>query len=195
MTLFDQIIQSDSGLSAYATLEKNRTLIDTKTPVNLQRAVKDLTDLFAKIEPDSELYSSAGIMLMEALYATGGSDPTQYSAALLVQEKLLSQESISPINKNRISYFRGLTLEQLKRPNEALDVYYQVIENASKEAPTEWNYIERCGFNAIALLEKNARWESAIELAKKVAKFPTPRANEAAERAKNLGLEHMIWED
>ena len=195
MTLFDQIIQSDSRLSAYAILEKSRTLIDTKTPVNLQRAVKDLSDLFAKIEPESELYCSSGIMLMEALYATGGSDPTRYSAALLVQDKLLKQESISSLNKNRISYFRGLTLEQLKRANEALDVYYQVIENAIKEAPTDWNYIERCGFNAIALLEKNARWESAIELARKLAKFPTPRAHEAAERAKNLGLEHMIWDD
>jgi Tetratricopeptide repeat len=195
MTLFDQIIQSDSRLAAYASLEKNRTLIDTKTPANIQRAVKDLSDLFSKMEIETELYSPTGIMLMEAYYAMGGSDPTQYAAALIVQEKLLTKPTISPLNKNRISYFRGLTLEQLKRPNEALDVYYQVIESASKEAPTDWNYVERCGFNAISLLEKNARWESAIELARKLAKFPTPRAKEAAERAKNLGLEHMIWED
>ena len=76
-----------------------------------------------------------------------------------------------------------------------ISVYYEVIDSHLLKAPNNWDYFERCGFNAISLLEKNARWESAIGLAKKLSAFPSPRAKEAAERARRLSLEHMVWED
>jgi hypothetical protein len=61
--------------------------------------------------------------------------------------------------------------------------------------PAEWEYFERCGFRALALLEKAERWPVAITVAKKIASFKGPRAEEAATRASQLQLKHMIWED
>lgn len=195
ISIFDKIITADSPLSAFAVLEKARTLIDAKSPSGLVQAREELQKLFYKIAADSPLHTPTGLLLIEILYAQGGSDSTQYEASLKVQDVLLEKKQTSTVETHRIHYYRGLTLEQLNKPDEALDVYYQVIESASKEAPADWDYLERCGFNAIALLEKSERWESAIALAKKLSSYPTPRANEAAERAKNLGLEHMIMDE
>lgn len=195
ISIFDKIITADSPLSAFAVLEKARTLIDAKSPSGLVQAREELQKLFYKIAADSPLHTPTGLLLIEILYAQGGSDSTQYEASLKVQDVLLEKKQTSTVETHRIHYYRGLTLEQLNKPDEALEVYYQVIESASKEAPADWDYLERCGFNAIALLEKSERWEPAIALAKKLSSYPTPRANEAAERAKNLGLEHMIMDE
>lgn len=195
IAIFDKIIAAKSSLSAFAVLEKARTLIDAKSPSYLDQARADLQKLFREIGPDSPLHTPTGLLLIEILYAQGGSEPAQYEASLLVQNDLLEKKQTTTEQTHRINYYRGLTLEQLNKPDEALDVYYQVIESASKEAPSDWDYLERCGFNAITLLEKTERWEPAIALAKKLSSYPTPRAKEAAERAKNLGLEHMIMDE
>jgi tetratricopeptide (TPR) repeat protein len=193
--LFDKIIQSKSPLASFATLEKSRSLIDNKSPAALKQAVLELTQLLSTLPTNAALHNTTGLLLMEALYALGGSDPTQYVQGLELQKKLLENELLAIEDKHRVSYYRGLTLEQLNKPDQALDVYYQVLESATKQAPTNWDYLERCGFNAIALLEKIRRWEPAIALSKKLATFPSPRATEAAERAERLGLEHMILDE
>jgi len=195
IALFDGVIQSATSLAPFAVLEKARTLIDAKSPAHLSASVLELTGMFDKLPPESELRIPTGIMLMESLYALGGSEPAQYTASLAVQKKLLASPGISFEERYLISYFKGLTLEQLNKADEALSAYYEVIESPLSQAPHNWDYFERCGFNAIALLEKNARWESAISLAKKLSAFPSPRAKEAAERARRLSLEHMVWED
>ena len=102
---------------------------------------------------------------------------------------------------NRLQYLRGKTLEQIpdekdpsqKREKQAFTAYYSALEAASP--PTEWYYLELCGFRALALLEKAGRWPAAIACAQKIASFKGPRAQEAATRASELQLKHMIWED
>jgi tetratricopeptide (TPR) repeat protein len=193
--LFDKIIQSHTPLATFAALEKARTLIDTKSPAALLQATNELEALVPKLSQNSRLQITAGLLRMEALYALGGSDPARHEQGLTLQENLLKNEELSDDDRNRICYFRGLTLEQLNQADQALETYYQVIESATPKNPAHWDFFERCGFNAIALLEKQQRWESAIALANRLARFPSPRAKEAAERANRLSLEHMILDE
>lgn len=193
--LFDRIIQSKSTLASFASLEKARTLIDAKSNTSLQQAAKELEALYQSLEKNPPLQLTAGLLWMETLYSLGGIDSARHSDGLALQRKLLAQPGLADDDRNRINYYRGLTLEHMNQPDQALDVYYQVVESASKQVITNWDYFERCGFNAVALLEKNQRWESAIAIAKKIATFPCPRAKEAEERASLLGLEHMILEE
>ena len=190
--LFDRIIQSQSSLAAFASLEKARMLIDAKSTASLQQAATELEVLYQSLEKNPPLQITAGMLWMETLYSMGGAEPARHNDGLALQRKLLAHAGLGDDDRNRINYFRGLTLEHMNQPDQALDVYYQVVESASKQVITNWVYFERCGFNAIALLEKNRRWESAIAVAKKIATFPCPRAKEAEERASRLGLEHMI---
>jgi tetratricopeptide (TPR) repeat protein len=193
--LFDKIIASSSPLTTFASLEKARTLIDTKSPTSVAQATAEMEALFPKLAKNPRLQVTAGLLWIESLYALGGSDAARHHQGLALQESLLKRDDLSDEERDRISYFRGLTLEQLNRPDQALEMYYQVIESATPTKNAHWDFFERCGFQAIALLEKQQRWESAIALANQLARFPSPRAKEAAERANRLSLEHMILDE
>jgi hypothetical protein len=78
-----------------------------------------------------------------------------------------------------------------KREKQAFQAYHSVLETTT--APQEWEYFERCGFRALALLEKAQRWQAAISVAKKIASFKGPRAEEAANRASLLDLKYPVW--
>jgi tetratricopeptide (TPR) repeat protein len=195
LALFDKVIHGKSPLAPFAALEKSRCLIETKSPTSLLLAVEEINTLLAILPAASPLHKTSSLMLLEPLYALGGTDATHYQRALDLQKKLLENETLAIEDRHRVQYYRGLTLEQMQRLDQALDVYYQVLESAATQPPANWDYLERCGFNAIALLEKNRRWEPAIALAKKMAALPSPRAPEAAARADRLSLEYMILDE
>ncbi len=198
LILFDKAIESKGELAAVATLEKAGHLIDlyrlAEASVFLGKWIKTLPE-------NDPLQLPAGLLLGEALYAQGSSNPASLVDALAVYDKLLAHTKNQPALLNRLQYLRGTTLEQLpdekdptkKREKQAFQAYHSVLETTTP--PLEWEYFERCGFRALALLEKAGRWPVAITVAKKIASFKGPRAEEAATRASQLQLKHMIWED
>ena len=147
------------------------------------------------------LHLPAGLLLGEAIYAQGSVNPDSLAEALKVYDKLLvhaeklprrvQPPAISPRPDPRTTPGRRRPLA--KRDKQAFIAYYSVLE--TDHPPAEWQYFELCGFRALALLEKAGRWPAAIACAKKIASFNGPRAEEAAARASQLQLKHMIWED
>lgn len=198
LILFDKAIESQGPVSSLAKLEKARLMIDMN---RLSEATDFLREWFDKLPETDPLHLPAGLMLGEAIYAQGSVNPNSLSEALQVYDKLLVHAETFPAVFNRIQYLRGKTLEQLpdeadptlKREKQAFIAYYSVLETTTP--PMEWTYFELCGFSALALLEKTGRWPAAIACAKKIASFNGPRAEEAATRASQLQLKHMIWED
>lgn len=198
LKLFDKAVDSNGPVSAIAALEKARHLIDI---YRLAEASAFLAKWTRTLPADDPLHLPAGLLLGEALYAQGSSNPASLVEALEVYDKLLARAKTQPALLNRLQYLRGTTLEQLpdekdatkKREKQAFQAYHSVLETLTP--PAEWEYFERCGFRALALLEKAERWPVAITVAKKIASFKGPRAEEAATRASQLQLKHMIWED
>jgi outer membrane protein assembly factor BamD (BamD/ComL family) len=198
LALFDKAIVAKGPVSSIASLEKARHLIDM---YRLAEA-SEFLGKWLKILPDTDpLKLPAGLLLGEALYAQGSSNPASLVEALAVYDKLLAHAKNQPALLNRLQYLRGTTLEQVpddkdptkKREKQAFLAYHSVLETTTP--PLEWEYFERCGFRALALLEKAERWPVAITVAKKIASYKGPRAEEAATRASQLQLKHMIWED
>lgn len=202
LNLFDQAIEIESAtLRGMAVLEKARLLIDM---VRLDQAIAYLTQTRNDIPPDDPLALPAGLLLGEAIYAKSASDPGLLANALAIYDDLLQdQNQLTDTLYNRLQYLRGITLEKLPQPDhpeftrdtEAIEAYVSVILRAGNKPPAEWEWFERCAFAAMALLEKNQRWQAAINLARRTASFNGPRAADAAERAAQLQLTHMIWED
>lgn len=195
MALFDQVIQSPQSLRFLAILEKARVMLDSKSPELMQTALLDLEKTWNDPVCPTALHGAVGLLYIESLYALGGSQPENYQRSLVIQQNLLESSQVDPAFRLRIHYFKGLTLEQLNQSSEAFATYYDAIESAFTDPPSDWEAFDRCAFNALALLEKQKRWLAAIDLAKKISKTGSPRANEAAERAARLGLEHMIYDD
>ncbi len=198
LILFDSIIDNQGPIASLAKLEKARLMIDMN---RLTEASAFLRDWFEGLPKTDPLHLPAGLLLGEAIYAQGSVNPDSLSEALQVYDKLLVHAENLPAVFNQLQYLRGRTLEQLpdeedptrKREKQAFIAYYSVLETTTP--PAEWNYFELCGFRALALLEKAGRWPAAIACAKKIASFSGPRAEEAATRARQLQLKHMIWED
>ena len=198
LLLFDKVIESNSPLAALAKLEKARLMIDMN---RLAEAVTFLRRWFDSLSKTDPLHLPAGMLLGEAIYAQASVNPASLTEALAVYDRLLIHADRQPAVFNRLQYLRGRTLEQIpdeknasrKRDNDAFIAYYSVLEATTPSA--EWHYFELCGFRALALLEKAGRWPAAIACAKKIASFHGPRAEEAAARASQLQLTHMIWED
>ena len=202
LTLFDRAIAvpGDAPLRGIAKLEKARLMIDLN---RLAPAIDFLREARSAMGPADPLDLPAGLLLGEAIYATGAGDPGALAEALAIYDDLLARAEDHPSLYHRLQYLRGITLEKLphpespgrKRDAEAIAAYYSVIQRADDGPPAEWEWFERCAFGALALLEKDQRWQAAINLARKIASFNGPRAADAADRANQLQLKHMIWED
>ncbi len=197
LILFDKAIESGGTVTAIASLEKARHLTDL---ARLDEAAAFLTSWIATLPKDDSLQLPAGLLLGEALSAQGGNHPPALAAALAVYDKLLASAGSQPALMNRLQYLRGRTLELMpdeknpakKRERQAFQAYYSVLETDSP--PAEWEYFELCAFRALALLEKAGRWQTAINVAKKIALFKGPRAEEAAARANKIQLKEMMFE-
>ena len=198
LVLFDKVIAAKGSVAALAMLEKSRLMIDMNRLTEVAALLRKWFDSLPKSDP---LHLPAGLLLGEAVYAQGGGNPNSLPEALAVYDQLLVHAEQQPAVFNRLQYLRGRTLEQIPEPKEptrkrdkqAFIAYYSVLEITTP--PAEWHYFELCGFRALALLEKAGRWPAAIACAKKIASFKGPRAGEAAARASQLQLKHMIWED
>ena len=198
ITLFEKAVAMKGPLTAIAMLEEAAHFIDM---YQLPEACAFLRKWIKALPENDPLQLPAGLLLGEALYAQGSENMASLVEALSVYDKLLSQVKTQPALLNRLQYLRGTTLEQLpdqknsakKREKEAFQAYHSVLETSTP--PAEWEYLERCGFSALALLEKASRWQAAITVAEKIASFKGPRSQEAAARASKIKLEHMIWED
>lgn len=200
LVLFDRAIAIKGPLAAIASLEKARLLIDLS---HLADAVAFLRKWHGTLAKDDPLRLPAGFLLGEALTAQADKKPELLPEVLDIYQKLLSHPKVDAATRHRLQYLRGQTLEQLPNPKdpstkrvaEALEAYYSVLEAATKEPPAEWEWFERCGFRALEIYEAAHRWQPAIAIAKKIASFKGPRADEAAALARALQLKHMVWED
>ena len=202
LNLFDRAIAvpGDAPLHGIATLEKARLMIDLN---RLAPAIEFLRDARAAMNPADPLHLPAGLLLGEAIYAMSAGNPDALAEALTIYDELLEKSEDQPALFHRLQYLRGITLERLPDPEtphrareaEAIDAYYSVLQRAGDDPPVEWEWFERCAFGALALLEKAERWQAAINLARKIASFNGPRAADAAERANQLQLRHMIWDE
>ncbi len=201
LALFDKAAAVDGALDPIILMEKARLMIDLN---RLAEAQATLTGWYHSLPADDRLRIPAGLLYGEAAYAQGARKPEALAEALSIYEGLLRHPGISPALVNRIQYLRGMTLEQLpsagdpavKRESEALDAYYSVLENAGNP-PAEWHYLERAGFRALEILERDgpSRAPAALKIAKKIASLKGPRAEEAATRARQIQLKNSIWED
>lgn len=195
--IFKKVIASNSPVSLEARIQQARLLIDLN---RVDEAVKSLQAVY-DTKANSAQQHEIGILLAAALHVQGSADPSKYKQAIEIYDTLLSQDDLNLAWSNQIHFLKGQALEGMGDEKGALDAYYAVInrENVPKgttEEDQEWFWFYRCGFKALAMLEKADRPRAAISIAKKIASYPNgPRAQEAADRARNLEMKHMIWEE
>ena len=121
----------------------------------------------------------------------------QHEVALEFYESLFKLENLPASTQNRAHYISGQALEKLGKNAQALESYFRVINrDFSPETTTslEWKWYDKCGIEgALSLLEREERWEAAIQLAEQIGKSGSPRAEDALKIAERIGLENFIY--
>ena len=200
LALFDRTMAADGPLKALALIEKARLLKDLN---RLPAAIESLRKAYADTNPQDPARIPTGILLAEAIYGRGDSDPASLTEALEIYDSLVDLTKGNLPTYFRIQYLRGLALEKIPDPSdpsktrlaEARDAYFSVLDRPVEPPPAEWEWFERSGFRLLSILETTQNWEGAISIAEKIASFGGPRSGEAATRARQLRLKHLIWED
>lgn len=197
--IFEKIINTQHPIAIEARIQQARLLIDLD---KIEQAIKSLTSVYDKKSTTPQQREIA-ILLAAALHTQGSTDPQNYQKAIAIYDQLLINPNLSLGWSNRIHFLKGQALENTNTEaskKAALDTYYQVInrENRPKNTPPEeqeWHWFYRSAFKALTMLEKSDRPKAAIAIAKKIASYKDgPRAKEAADRARALEMEHMIWD-
>ena len=199
--LFQKIIEAKQPLAEEARIQQSRVLIDLR---RYQEAESTLKPLLTSKKISTAQHRDAGILMADCYHrqATNNPEkyaPTKYEQAIAIYDGLLAVKDLPLAKSNRLHFLRGQTLESMNRRAEALDSYYNVIVKTNtppdEAAPEiEWFWFYRCGFKALSMLEDDKRWDAAVKLARRIASFNGPRAEEASKRANNLAKKHMIWE-
>ena len=198
LSMFQKIIDSDHPhLSQEARIQQARVLIDLR---RYQEAEKTLAPLLASKDIPTSLLRSAGVLMADCLHRQGPADTTKYDQAITIYNQLLSEQDLPLAWRNRLHFLRGQTYESMSLWADAFGSYYDVIIESHQPASNaahdeEWLWFYRCGFKALSMLEREQRWTASVKLARRIASFDGPRAEEATKRANSLAKKHMIWED
>ncbi len=132
----------------------------------------------------------------DILYELGVKDPANYQRASELYTQLAADSDSSAHWRNQALFKKGMCLEKLNVPAEALDTFYTIIEGESSAArPREFFWFYKAGFNAARLLEEQSNWKSAAAIYEKLAFAGGARSEEAKSRLNRLRLERFLWEE
>lgn len=127
--------------------------------------------------------------------------PAEIRHGLETFDQLIADAALPQSWKQQTQVRKGVCLEALGRPAEALEAYYDAVSDPPRESllPTEpWTddlWFHRAGDKALRLLEDAGKMEEAVEIAKKMAKAPGPRGRAAADLVDKLSLQNLIYRD
>jgi len=190
--LLSQISKSKSNLATEARLQLARLYIDTN---KAELAVKSLSTVYSN-QPKNKKDLNISLTLASAYQSLGDSEEKHFQSALNIYQDLTTQFKENEQILNKIKYNQALLLQHMENDDQALAIYYSVINIDPAKTPiTEWEYYYRCGFRAITILEAQQNPKAAIAIAKKLTESKGSRAQEAATKARDLEMKHMIWQN
>ncbi|MEP6699042.1 MAG: tetratricopeptide repeat protein [Verrucomicrobiota bacterium] len=190
LALFDEVVKKNGELKWAARNEQ--AMIERQ----LEKA-QDATTLYdevlrgeAKPEEKREALCGKG----DILFNQGANDPEKYRQAIAIYEQLAAQKDATAHWRNQALFKKGICLEKLSDPAQALATFYDIIENAQPNRQREFFWHDKAGFNAARLLETDSKWEAAAAVYHKLASAGGARSEEAQQRLTRLRLEHFLWE-
>jgi tetratricopeptide (TPR) repeat protein len=187
--LFEEVAKLKGPLKLYARLQQAlaQDALGKKQDANL------IYDTILASNPTPELKFAALSGKADNLTDLGKQTPALYNQALDLYEQILMDQENGAVWRMQALYKKGRCLMMLKRQDEALAAYYDVLKVGLSQ-PEDYFWFYKAGFDAGRLCEERAQWQSAIGIYQKMADLEGPRAEEAKARLTQLRLEHFIWE-
>ena len=132
----------------------------------------------------------------DILYELGASDGENYKRAIELYDQLAAQKDVSAHWRNQVLFKKGMCLEKLGQPAEALATFYKIVEDEGRpDRPREFFWFYKAGFNAARLLEEGGNWKPAAAIYEKLAFAGGGRSEEAKARLNRIRLENFLWDE
>ncbi len=191
LELFGKVAERKGPLEIHARLQQ--AIIKNKLGAE-DDAVKIYDSLLsAPKTPEPDVRYAALVGKGDNLVLLGKKDPKQTEAALASYDQLLAIPDATPTWRNQAAYKKGKALQQLDRNDEALALFYDILDR-STTGPRETFWYAKAGFDAAGILEARQQWKNAIGVYEKMTKLPGPHTEQAKQRVKTLRLEHFLWD-
>ena len=191
LTLFDQVVKRNGELKWAARNEQ--AVIERKLgkPDDAITLSDEVLRGDAKPAEKREALCAKG----DILYELGAANQENYRRAIEIYMQLANDREASPHWRNQATFKKGMCLEQLNAPAEALATFYSIIEEESRpDRRREFFWFYKAGFNAARLLEEQSQWPAAAAIYEKLTFAGGARSEEAKARLNRLRLEHFLWE-
>jgi hypothetical protein len=131
----------------------------------------------------------------DILFELGAVDPQNYHDAIGLYDQLAAQKGVPPHWRNEALFKKGVCLEKLQAPADALATFYTIVEGDNQAGgQREYFWFYKAGFNAARLLEEASKWQPAAAIYEKLAFAGGGRSEEAKSRLNRLRLEHFLWD-
>ena len=198
VTLWEKVFKLDGPMKWQARLQEARLNQNQLQPAAALQLLEEILLPAAKPVPDRSTRWQALSVRGEILAASGNA-PEEQATGLASFDEVIRAPDAPASWKRQTLVRKGVRLEALKRPDEALEAYYDVLSDppppvppTDAKAPDDY-WFHRAGGKALNLLEKAGKYEEAIEIAKKMAKAPGPRGHAAGDLVDELALKYGIW--
>ena len=191
LVLFDEVVKKNGELKWAARNEQ--AIIERK--LGQPRDAMTLYDEVLRGEARAAEKREALCGKADILYEMGTADPENYRRAMELYDELATNKEASPHWRNQALFKKGMCLEKLARPADALAAFYNIVEEATGPGgQREFFWFYKAGFNAARLLEQEGKWQPAAAIYEKLAFAGGARSEEAKSRLNRLRLEHFLWE-
>jgi hypothetical protein len=144
--------------------------------------------------PDPNTRRQALCTRGEILAAPAGS-PADITRGLASFDEVAADTTLPPPWRHEALVRKGVSLEQLKRTDEALAAYHQVLTEPPTAPGSDDYWFHRAGEKALRMMESRGKFEEAVSIAEKMARAPGPRGQAAAALVNTLVLKYRIWRD
>lgn len=198
LTLWAEVVNRNGPLTRDARREQARA----KRRQGQESAALSVIDsiLTSKPAPEGDERLSLLIEKGELLTLLANDTPSLLKDAAEVFGSIASDGGAPRVWRSRAGVMLSKVYLQMGKEGEALKASFDVVEacllsgNTKALSPQDYLWLYRAGFAALDMLEASQSWESAAQLADRLAASGGDRATEARDRATRLRLEHFLWE-
>jgi hypothetical protein len=192
LVLFEEVVKKNGPLRAAARNEQ--AMIERKLG-KPQDALALYEEVIGSTAAPAEKWE-AMCGKADVLYELGTMDAENYRRAAAAYEQLAAANDVPPHWRNQALFKKGVCLEKLGQRDEALAVFYRMIEDELRPGrQREYFWFYKAGFNAARLLEEASQWQAAAAMYEKLAFAGGARSEEAKTRLDRLRLEQFLWEE
>ncbi|MEK0446764.1 MAG: outer membrane protein assembly factor BamD [Verrucomicrobiota bacterium] len=151
------------------------------------------TILEAQEGVSTELRLSAQCGKGDALLALARRAGGSVEEALKAYRVLAEGPAVPPHWRNQAMYKIAKVREGISL-TEALGDFYRVLDAPGSVEGGEFFWLFKAGFDAGRILEGMGKWRDAVALYDRLERLGGPRSEEAKGRARQLRLEHFLWD-